>query len=450
MAGACILFIALCNNVGQVQAVKSPVCQRAERLCAVAVTCILRRNAASLLRAALAVKAVEQRLADALSVQTHGKVDGKLSCKVLARDLQEVFRKVFALPVPAVVVAPPFVALIVEAKRVVGFPILLRQRRKRQALTVYGGDRVQILQLIFHVKAELFAQLRRKILELRGTQPLVAGIVLAVDPAHAVHGKMPRKLLHGGRIHALVAVKRFFHMVDQRFTAALGKAKRKEPSVQLHAADAKTRLPGKPEHFFCKHQLALRARRVLGKYRLIIAPELLDERQILLPQHAKACVRVEPAELVDVVALSAVMPAGKVAQAVRLVKIVAPCAKVGHADMRIARKKLPRFFLRHNGDRQLPARFHTVVLDHAERRVLVAVRAGHGIVKAEPAVNAVFYHEAACGFGILRMQMSAPHELYAGAVFAQAIAAIFVIAAQLGKITLRDGFEGEHSFPFSF
>ena len=218
-------MVALGNDVRKPQLVESPIRKRSKRLRAVALPRVLRRDAAALLRAAFAVKAVEQHLADALAVKPHGKVDCKLVSKIAVGDIQKVVVQVLALPVLAVVVAPPLIARIVEAERVVGSSVLLRQRRERQMLRADRRDLGQVAQLVFHGKAQLLPQLRREILELGGAQALVARVVLAVDPLDAPSGKVPRKFLHRRRVNSLIAVERLFNVVNERVAAALGHAK---------------------------------------------------------------------------------------------------------------------------------------------------------------------------------------------------------------------------------
>ena len=112
--------------------------------------------------------------------------------------------------------------------------------------------------------------------------------------------------------------------------------------------------------------------------------------------------------------------------------------------MRVALKELPRLFARHNGKLQRDPLLHAVGLDGAERRVLVPLGSGHGIVEAGLAVNAVLYDQAAGSLSILRVQMPAPHELDERGIFAQLIVAILIIAAQARQIALRNRFECQH------
>ena len=72
------------------------------------------RTLDALLGVGFAVETVEQHLADAFAVQTNGKVHGAFFGKVLAHNVEEVGFQILAIPVRAIVVAPPLVALIVE------------------------------------------------------------------------------------------------------------------------------------------------------------------------------------------------------------------------------------------------------------------------------------------------------------------------------------------------
>ena len=283
-----------------------------------------------------------------------------------------------------------------------------------------------------------------QVLELRGTQALVAGVVLAVEPAHAVHGKFLRERLHGGGIDALIAVEGFFDMNLQRVAAALRHGDGEEPAVQLHAADEEVRAAGHAEHFLGAAQLVFRRVGRLGEDGLVVAEELRDERQVALPERAEGGVGIELAELVDVVALSGVAASGKVAQILGGVDIVAPDARGGKAEVGVARGKALRLVLRDDGEDEGNIPLAAVVLDERERRVLIAVGAGNGVVEAILTVDEIADDQAARALRPRGVQVAAPHELDEGRVFAELIFAAFIVAAQAGNVPLRDRSKGEH------
>ena len=118
-------------------------------------------------------------------------------------------------------------------------------------------------------------------------------------------------------------------------------------------------------------------------------------------------------------------------------------------EIGVARGKTLRLLLRHNGEHKRDIPLAAVVLDEGERRVLVAVGPGDGIVKAVAPVDEIAHDQAARALRPRGVQVVAPHELDEGGVFAELILAVFIVAAQAGKIPLRDRGECEHRFPFS-
>ena len=198
------------------------------------------------------------------------------------------------------------------------------------------------------------------------------------------------------------------------------------------------------QHRFGERQLVLRRFRRFLEDLGILLPEALDERQVLLPQRAEARLGVELAELVDMVALAAVVAAGELAQVVRFIEIVAPGARIVKMEVRVTHEQLSRLLARHDGQLQRDPLLHAVLFDGAERGVLITVRPRNGIVEAVLAVNAVFHDQAAGSLGILRVQMPAPHQLDQRGILAQLIVAVLIVAAQTGHIPLRNGFECQH------
>ena len=115
----------------------------------------------------------------------------------------------------------------------------------------------------------------------------------------------------------------------------------------------------------------LRRLRGLLEHLCIVLPEALDERQVVLSQRAELRLGIELAELVDVVALAAVVAAGKLAQIICLIEVIAPGARIVEMEVRIAHQELCRLLARHNGELKRDTLLHTVILDGAERRILV-------------------------------------------------------------------------------
>ena len=157
----------------------------------------------------------------------------------------------------------------------------------------------------------------------------------------------------------------------QRLAAALGHRNRNEASFILHAAGIEPRHPRQAQHRLGKRQFVLCRRRGLFKYLRVVLPEALDQRQVCLSQRAELRLGIELAEFVDVVALAAVVAAGELAQIVRLIEIVAPGARIVEMEVRIAQQQSRRLLARHNGELKRDTLLHTVILDGAERRILV-------------------------------------------------------------------------------
>ncbi len=220
----------------------------------------------------------------------------------------------------------------------------------------------------------------------------------------------------------------------QRVAAALRHGDGEEPAVQLHAADEEVRAAGHAEHFLGAAQLVFRRVGRLGEDGLVVTEELRDERQVALPERAEGGVGIELAELVDVVALSGVAASGKVAQILGGVDIVAPDA----------RGKALRLVLRDDGEDEGNIPLAAVVLDERERRVLIAVGAGNGVVEAILTVDEIADDQAARALRPRGVQVAAPHELDEGRVFAELVFATFIVAAQAGNVPLRDRSKGEH------
>ena len=144
------------------------------------------------------------------------------------------------------------------------------------------------------------------------------------------------------------------------------------------------------------------------------------------------------------VALSGVAASGKVAQILGGVDIVAPDARGGKAEVGVARGKALRLVLRDDGEDEGNIPLAAVVLDERERRVLIAVGAGNGVVEAILTVDEIADDQAARALRPRGVQVAAPHELDEGRVFAELVFAAFIVAAQAGNVPLRDRSKGEH------
>ena len=318
-----------------------------------------------------------------------------------------------------VVVAPPAVALPVQHQGIVGGNVCLRQGREGEPLRFQLGDGPHMgQQLILGLKAVLGRQLGRAILELGSPEAPVRRVVLPVDPLAAVTESVG-KGLHQGGVHAGIGVEGLFNVDDQGLAALFRKRQGNELIPVEHAAGQEPGLACHGQHLLGQLQLVPGLGVVpLGELRLVVLPESLDDRLIVLAQGAELGIRPLGAELIDVVALAGIAPAGEQLQILPIVHIVPPGAHVAHVHIGIAAQKPPRLALGHHGDHRGDALLQAVILDQIQRRILVPFRTGNGIVKDHLPVDAVAHDEAS---GRLRpggVEGTAPHKLGTHRVFA--------------------------------
>ena len=165
-----------------------------------------RGDAAALLETAPEIRAVQHHLADELSLQADGEIHGAAGGKIRLGGIQKVvLRQRRISQTGAVVIAPPAVAVVVQTQGVIRLPVAGAQGRQGQALGFQCGYAAQHIQLRAYLQPHLAAQRRREVLQLGGTQPLVPGVVLPVDPRAAV-AVVGGEGLHDGGIRSGVGV----------------------------------------------------------------------------------------------------------------------------------------------------------------------------------------------------------------------------------------------------
>ena len=143
----------------------------------------------------------------------------------------------------------------------------------------------------------------------------------------------------------------------------------------------------------------------------------------------------------DVVALAAVMPSGKLRQILPAVDIVLPGPLINEPHYRVAQKQPSGLPLRHHGDHRAYPLLRAVFLDEGQGRVHIPLRPGHREIKLIAAVNLIAYDEAICRLTEGRVQHTPPHELHAHRVLAQAIVTIYIIGSQFFRVLRRDRFK---------
>ena len=341
---------------------------------------------------------IEHSLADKLPVQADGEVHRLPAAEILARNGKEVVLCQLTHQILAIVVPPPAVALVVKAEGVVSVPVLVAQLRERQAFRLDRRNLTQGLEFVGDLEAHLAREKRGEILELRGAQAAVRCVVLAVDPRAAIR-VVPGEGLCDRRIGAGAGIECLLDVDAQRVAATLAETERHQPLPVEQTARAEPAGAQQTEQLLRVAQLAPGAGAVLVKLRLIVAPETLNEGAIRHCERHEARVRKLLAELVDVVALAAVAPAGKRREVLGAVEIVLPCALVDDVYARIAQRQPPRLLLRHDRDDRRDTLLRAVVLDGGKRGVHVAVLTGDREVKQRLAMQLVADNQAARGFG---------------------------------------------------
>ena len=432
--GGVVLPKALGHHPGESQVVQRPVGGGGKGLGAVAVTGVLRGDAAALLEAAAEVRGVQHHLTDEPPLQADGEVDGAAGGKVLTGHGVEVLvGQGPVAQVATVVVAPPAVALVVHAQGGVGGDVGLAEGCQGQALRFEGGDDLQHVQLGARLDAHLARQMVGQVLQFGGAQSLVPGVVLPVAPG-AVAAVVPGEGLHQRGICPGVGVQRLLDVVHQRAAALLRQAYGHQPTLRQHTAGAEPACADQGEHLLRQHQLLYRQGAGLVELCRVVLPEGCQPGVGVVDQGGELRVGVVPAELVDMVTLAAVPPAGESRQLLCAVEIVLPRPLADDAAAGVAQHQLRGLVLRYHGQHQGKALLGAPALDGAQSALRVAVGAGDGVVKDVLALDAVADDKAARRLREAGVQVPTPHELDAQGVLAQAIVAGFVIPAQLGAV----------------
>ena len=287
----------------------------------------------------------------------------------------------------------------------------------------------QGIQFTAHLKPHFSTQLRRQVLQLRGAQAAVPAIILPVDPA-AVAAVVASKQLHHGGIDACVGIESLFHMAHQRVTAFFRQRHGQQTALPQDAAGTEDAGVQMGEHLLRQHQLSLGPGALLLELCAVIRPEVCQKRTVRPGQRNKFRTGMFLIELVDVVALTAVMPAGKPSQILRVIKVVLPHPLIGDGDPGPPQGQLAGLGLRYHRENGTDTLLPAIVLHGSQRGVYVAAGTGDGVVKLRHAVELVADDKTAVGDGVFRVQVVTPHVFDAGAVFAQTVGAGFIVGPQ--------------------
>ena len=184
------------------------------------------------------------------------------------------------------------------------------------------------------------------------------------------------------------------------------------------------------EHLLRQRQLPLGPGALLLKLRAVICPEGLQKSAVFRSQGDKFRAGMFLIELVDVVALTAVAPAGKPSQILRVIKVVLPHPLIGDGDPGPPQGQLAGLGLRYHRENGTDTLLPAIVLHGSQRGVYVAAGTGDGVVELGHTVKTVADDKTAVGDGVFRVQVVTPHVFHAGAVFAQTVGAGFIVGPQ--------------------
>ena len=399
-------------------------------------------DAAAKLRCPTAVEVIENSLSNELSIQPHSEIHRQAVFKVPLGDFIKAPLLHRASQAAHVVIAPEGVPLCVQDESVRGGDVLLPQRRQCQPGGLQLRDGLHMAhQLILDLHLVLAGKLCRAVLELGGPKPPVRRVVLPVDQGSPVaeHGG---KLLDQRGVHSGIGIEGLFNMDDQGLAALLCQGQGNELLPHEHAAADKVGAVQHFQHLLSPAQLVAGHFVVrLHKLLLVVLPEGLDGGGVLRAQPPELRLRPLGAELLDVVALAGVPPPRKKLQVLAVVHVVPPGAVVADADVRIAGKEMADLGLGNDRVVEGHALDRAPALDGVQSLVHISLRAGDGIVEAVLPRSAAADHETPVGLRPVGIQRLTPHKAGAHGIFAKAVIAVFIVAAQEGCIPLGDGFE---------
>ncbi|MPM84469.1 hypothetical protein SDC9_131541 [bioreactor metagenome] len=208
----------------------------------ITVAAVLPGNATAKLRISPIVKMVKHRLADELSLQPDGKIHRRAVAVVPLCHLVKAPFLHRAAKTRHIVIAPPPVSLSIQHQRIVGGNVLLRQLGEGQPLRGQHRQGLYMAQqLILGGKVILGSQMVRPVLQLRGPQPPVGGVVFPVEP-DGVPGKVPGKGLHHGGIDPRIGIQRLFDVDNQGVAAPLRQRQREKLFSAHHSPAEEPRL----------------------------------------------------------------------------------------------------------------------------------------------------------------------------------------------------------------
>ena len=296
-------------------------------------------------------------------------------------------------------------------------------------------------QLVLHLHLVLAQKLCRAVLELGGAKPPVRGVILPVDEGRAA-AKEGGKLLDQRGIHPGVGVEGLFDVDDEGLAAPLRKRQGNELLPAEQSAADEEGLIHQFQHFLGQLQLIPGGLAVgLGELRLVILPELLHGGSVLRCQPPHFRLRPLGAEFFDVVALTGIPPPGEKLQVLFVVHIVPPGPVIADAHVGVAGEEMAHPALRHHRVVEGHALGGAPLLNGLQSLVHIPLGTGNGIIKAVLAICPVAHHQTPTALRPVGVQRLAPHEPGAGGVFAKAVVAVFIVAAQEVHIPLGNGFE---------
>ena len=219
-------------------------------------------------------------------------------------------------------------------------------------------------------------------------------------------------------------------MAHQRVTAFFRQRHGQQTALPQDAAGTEDAGIQMSEHLLRQRQLPLGPGALLLKLRAVICPEGLQKSAVFRSQGDKFRAGMFLIELVDVVALAAVMPSGEPGQILRTIEVVLPHPLIGDGDPGPPQSQLAGLGLRHHGENGTDAPLPAIVLHGGQCGLYVTAGTGDGVVELGHTVKTVADDKTAVGDGVFRVKMVTPHIFHAGAVFAQAVGAGFIVGPQ--------------------
>ena len=236
-------------------------------------------------------------------------------------------------------------------------------------------------------------------------------------------------------------------MADQGVAADLAQGDGQELPLQLDGPGLHPGLPHLAHELPGGAQLLLGQGVVLVEDLVELLPEGFHRLRVLRGEGTEAGVGIELAELIDMVALAGVPPAGKGDEVLRPVEVVLPQPVVVHGGVGVALHQVLPLLRGHHAEGGSDPLLQAPAVDLVQGGVDVPLpRQGHRVVEEVAGVFGVVEdHQTAIGLGEHRMPVGPPHELDPHGVLAQAVGAAAVVLAQPCRAFHLDRFKIQHT-----